>query len=204
MTRQINLMQADLLPGHGPIQLPVFVLTLVVALLASAAYLGYHLQVAARLQADRQGWETRVSDSERQLHRLRQANPAVASEAELRRTNDQLSQTLQARQTELSGLASQLDAAASGFAAPLASLADYDLDGLWLTRIELTGSRSRLGLEGLARQPGLVPRYLAQLDGSAFSGLSIRDLDIRQADDSESLWRFSISDTPIAAGEDAP
>lgn len=199
MTRHINLMRADILPGQGRVQLPVFVLGIALTLLAGAGYLGYHLITAASLQRQISNAQARVDDSALQLHRLRQSYPSIGSEAELRASNEALQARLIARRSELQGLANQLDTAASGFARPLASLSEHDLDGLWLTRIELRDSHSQLALEGMARQPSLIPRYLGQLEGDVFQGLSIRNLNIEQ--DSDALWRFSIAEDLDSASD---
>lgn len=198
MTRHINLMQADILPGQGPIQLPVLVLAVSAALLAGGAYLGFHAWTAAQLSAETSDWQQQVDDSQRELHRLRQSMPGLASEQQLRAENEALLDRLAERQAEFSGLTNQFDTASSGFATPLDSLAKHDLDGLWLTRIELRNSHSHLELEGLARRPGLIPLYLGQLEGAVFQGLSIRNLNIEQQDDQ--LWRFAIAET-LDSGE---
>ena len=192
MTRHINLMRADILPGQGRVQLPAFVLGITLTLLAGAGYLTYHLATAASLQRQIDSEQQRVDDSVLQLHRLRQSYPSIGSEADLRASNETLQARLIARRSELQGLANQLDTAASGFARPLASLSEHDLDGLWLTRIELRDSHSHLELEGMARRPSLIPRYLGQLEGDVFQGLSIRNLNIEQ--DSDELWRFTIAE----------
>lgn len=193
MTRHINLMRPGIRPGQGPVQLPAFVLALTLTLLGGLGYLGYHWLTAASLQRQLDLEQQQVEDSALQLHRLRQSYPSIASEAELRASNARLQARLLSRRAELQGLANQLDTAASGFAQPLDSLSRHDLDGLWLTHIELRDSHSHLELEGLARQPNLIPRYLGQLEGAAFQGLSIRNLNIEQ--NSDQLWRFSIAET---------
>ncbi|PTY39010.1 hypothetical protein BGP77_09670 [Saccharospirillum sp. MSK14-1] len=206
MTRHINLMRPEILPGQGQIQLPAFVLGITLTLIAGLGYLSYHLMTAASLQRQIEAEQQRVEDSALELHRLRQSFPSLGSEADLRASNETLQARLIARRGELQGLANQLDTAASGFAAPLASLSEHDLDGLWLTRIELRDSHSHLELEGMARGPSLIPRYLGQLEGDVFQGLSIRNLNIEQS--SDKLWRFTIAEdldvAPSAATNTRP
>lgn len=202
MTRHINLLQPDILPGQGRLQLPAFITATALALLIGLGYLAYHALTAQLLQSRIRQLQSQVDDSALQLHRLRQTYPSIASEAELRTANETLQVQVQARRQELLGLTSQLDTAASGFAGPLRSLSKHDLNGLWLTHIELRNSHSHLALKGMARQPNLIPRYLGQLESEVFQGLSIRNLNIEQSDDQ--LWRFSIAetlDTPDALPE---
>lgn len=194
MTRHINLLQPDMLPGHGRVQLPTFLVTLLLTLVACGLYAGYHWSVKQSLLDETGRWQTRVQDSAQRLREFREANPAMASEADLLARNQQLSERLSERENALSGLADQLGGGSRGFATPLKSLSEYDLEGIWLSRIELRDSQQHLGLRGFARQPGLVPRYLSQLEGSVFEGLNIQDLTIQQVPDDEALWQFSIDD----------
>jgi hypothetical protein len=67
----------------------------------------------------------------------------------------------------------------TGFAAPLEALGRSAIDGVWLTAVRIEAGTGRLGLEGVALGPELLPRYLerlaaeAALAGSRFSGLEI-------------------------------
>lgn len=193
MTRHINLMQADMLPGYGPGQLPTYLVTLALTLVACVLYAGYHWTIQRSLEADIEQWQSRVETSANQLRTFRQNHPAMASEAELMHENQELAEQLAQREATFSGLTSQLGTAAQGFSQPLASLSDYDIDGVWLSRIVLRDSREHLSLDGFARRPEMIPQYLDQLEGTVFDGLTIQNLTIQQAD-TQSLWRFSLSD----------
>jgi hypothetical protein len=46
-----------------------------------------------------------------------------------------------------------------------------------------------------------VPRYLSQLEGSVYRGISIQNLNIEQSIDDRGLWRFTLADSVI--GEEA-
>lgn len=195
MTRHINLMQADMRPGHGRVQLPAFIIVLTLTLIGCGLIAGYHWWVQRSLITQTQHWQARVDTSAQKLRTFRQANPAMASEADLMQENQLLTEQLRQRESALSGLAEQLGEASQGFSEPLASLSSHDLEGIWLSRIVLQDSRKHLNLEGFARQPDLIPRYLSQLEGSVFEGLSIQNLSIQQAPNDKTLWRFSIADT---------
>ncbi|MCH8529855.1 MAG: hypothetical protein LAT65_03290 [Saccharospirillum sp.] len=194
MTRHINLMQPGMLPGFGPWQAPTFILVICVGLLISLAYVGYQWSVAQALATSAADWQQQHLNSERQLEQARRSMPQQVSESDLLDLNQRLTQQLNRRQASLTGLDRQLGQAGQGFYAPLQGLIDYDLEGLWLTRIDLIDSHRHLGLRGFARQPGLIPQYLAQLDGSVFSGLNIRNLNIEQSPTNPALWQFSVSD----------
>lgn len=195
MTRYINLMQADMLPGHGRLQLPTFTAVLLLALVGSAGWVGFSWQQQNSLQSELADWQQRAARSEQALQQARIASPLLDTEAALIEENAGLTREKNAREAAYSGLATQLGESARGFSTPLSQLADIDFDGLWLSRIELRNSQQHLGLAGFARQPGLVPRYLSQLEGSVFRGISIQNLNIEQAPDDDSLWRFTLADS---------
>lgn len=195
MTRYINLMQADMLPGHGRLQLPAFTLVLTLSLVGCAAWIAYSWTEQQRLQTELTEWQQQAERSEQALSEARSFSPELEDEATLIQENALLMQQKNARETAYSGLATQLGESARGFSTPLSQLSDIDFDGLWLSRIELRDSQNHLGLIGFARQPGLVPRYLGELEGSVFQGISIQNLNIEQAEDDDSLWRFVLADS---------
>lgn len=195
MTRYINLMQADMLPGHGRLQLPTFALVLALALTGSAIWIGFSWYQQQRLQAELADWQQRAARSEQALQQTRSVNPQLDTEAALSLENAELTREKRLLESAYSGLASQLGESARGFSTPLSQLSNIDFDGLWLSHIELRNSQQHLGLAGYTRQPGLVPRYLSQLEGSVFRGISIQNLNIKQAPDDDSLWRFTLADS---------
>ncbi|MEX0623480.1 hypothetical protein [Saccharospirillum sp.] len=195
MTRHINLMQADMLPGHGRLQLPTFATALTLTLLGSAAWIALSWHQQQSLQAELADWQQRAARSELALQQTRSVNPQLDTEAALSQENAKLSQEKSLRESAYNGLATQLGEAARGFSTPLSQLSNIDFDDLWLNRIELRNSQQHLGLAGYTRQPGLVPRYLSQLEGSVFRGISIQNLNIEQVPDNDNLWRFTLADS---------
>lgn len=195
MTRYINLMQSDMLPGHGRLQLPTFTIVLALALTGSSIWIGFSWYQQQNLQAELTDWQQRAASSEQALRQTRSVNPQLDTEATLSLENAELTREKRLRESAYSGLASQLGESARGFSTPLSQLSNIDFDGLWLSRIELRNSQQHMGLAGYTRQPGLVPRYLSQLEGSVFRGISIQNLNIEQTPDDDSLWRFTLADS---------
>lgn len=203
MTRHINLMQPDMLPGHGRVQLPTYLVALSLTLLGCLSLIGYHWSMQRSMAAEIQQWEAKVDTSSKRLTDFQRENPTMIDEAELMQENKTLNTQLRQRKEALSGLNDQLGEAAQGFAQPLATLSDYDLDGLWLTRIVLRDSQQHLNLEGFARQPNLIPQYLDQLQGSIFDGLGIQNMSIKQTSNNDSLWQFYLADQLVPAATEA-
>ena len=85
-----------------------------------------------------------------------------------------------------------------GFSAPLRALAEHNLNGLWLTRILVSGGETHTTLEGRARAPNLVPEYLlglateGVLNGQRFDQFEI-DSDAESAD---TAVHFSMTSAP--------
>jgi hypothetical protein len=201
MTRHINLMQPDMRPGQGRLQLPTFVMVLLLTVIGCAGWITFAWYQQQSLQADLANWQQQQARSEQALQQTRSISPQLDTEAELRLENAELTREKNRRESAYSGLSTQLDEASLGFSTPLAQLSSYDLDGLWLNRIELRNGQQHLGLAGFTRQPGLVPRYLSQLQGSVFSGITIQNLNIEQTEDDADLWQFTLADSAI--GQDA-
>lgn len=86
----------------------------------------------------------------------------------------------------------------NGFSASLRALAEHNLDGLWLTRILVSGPDSHTTLEGRAQTPSLVPAYLlglaseGALNGQRFDQFEI-DTDAQSTD---TAVNFSMTSAP--------
>jgi hypothetical protein len=64
---------------------------------------------------------------------------------------------------------------AATFSARLAAIARVRVDGVWLTQMNFAATPASLKLSGVAMDADLLPRYLAQLGGTA--QLGVRQLD---------------------------
>lgn len=199
MTHQVNLHSDDLLPGYGPWQLPIFVLTIGVAILVSAGSIAYAWYERENLLTLEQEWVGIAQNDLAALDTFQREYPALDNEAELTEENEALSGELQRMRETYSGLADQLENAVDGFTGPLKQLSDYDVNGLWLNRISLRDGTGYFYLSGFARRPELIPEYIAQLGLSSFEGISIQNLSVTKEEDIRPpLWRFNLSNTAQA------
>lgn len=196
MTHQVNLNQKSILPGYGPVQLPTFLVTTLVAMLLSGVWFSLawieHQSLLTEEQEQRQlqaAAQQRLDDFQRQY-------PKVSNEPELLAQNQALTERLQRSRETYSGLAVQLENSADGFLTPLQQLSDYDLNGLWLSQIRLQDGQRRFLLEGFARDPELIPQYIEQLGQSSFDGISIEYFRLTKQENN-ALWQFSLSNTPL-------
>jgi hypothetical protein len=202
MTRQINLNSRNLLPGFGPVQLPVFVLALCFALIASSVWFYLAWSERQQLLAEEQQWTKTLEQDLAALTNFQNEFPNINNEPELIAKNTELSNELAKARETYSGLANQVENAIEGFNESLIQLSDYDLDGLWLNKIVLQDGRRSFALEGYARAPGLIPLYLEQLGQSTFDGITIKHLDVAK-EENANLWRFTLSNNRIVSVEGA-
>jgi len=198
MTRQVNLANKNLLPGFGPVQLPAFLLSLVIALILGVGWILLSVIERQSLLAEESQWIETVEEELDALTRFQKQHPALNNEDQLQKSNQELSNQLQKSRETYSGLANQVENAIEGFNAPLTQLADYDLNGLWLNTISLKDGRRYFSLEGFTRKPELIPQYLEQLGESTFSGITIEQLAVTK-EDQQNLWRFTMSNNQATA-----
>lgn len=196
MTYQVNLNRRSLLPGYGPVQLPLFVLTALLAIALSAVWFFLAWSERQSLLREERLLQQVLTTEQQRLNDFQRLNPTVSNEPELLAANEELAGRLQRARETYSGLANQLENAVDGFHQPLVQLSDYDLDGLWLSQIRLQDGQRRFLLEGYARNPERIPQYIEQLGASSFQGISIEYFRLNKQDDAD-LWQFSLSNSPL-------
>jgi hypothetical protein len=135
------------------------------------------------LQEARDTATRRVNELAAQL-RGNQSDPALeAGIAALTAERDRKAQALAALSLrEASGTA--------GFSPQFIGLARQRINGLWLTRIEVSGAQ--LALTGVTKAEGLIPRYLRQLGGEGvFTGTAFQQALLERTGDGDEL-RFEL------------
>ncbi len=192
MTKQVNLLSEDLLPGYGPAQLPLFIKVLLLSAVLASGWVYYAWYERQVLLAEELEWVTKSRQELTNLELFQSQHPDLSNQQELQDTNDRLSLQLKVRRSTFSGLANQIENAVEGFTTPLKTLSDYDLNGLWLNKINLQDGKRLFSIEGVARTPELIPQYLEQLGQSKFSGITIEQFTIEK-DKTSNLWRFTMS-----------
>ena len=193
MTKQVNLVSSDLLPGYGPVQVPSFVLVFVIALICAALWLFSAFDTRAQLLSEQTIWQQNAKNQQRALETYQKMHPEMHNQEQLEQRNIALTADLNLRRTTLQDLANQLENAIEGFTQPLLQLSDYDVQGLWLDTIQLKDGRRSFSLTGFAQTPELIPEYLSQLGQSDFKGISIQQLSVEKEIEQKQLWRFSLT-----------
>ncbi len=95
----------------------------------------------------------------------------------------QLNETLVQRQQLVEILRDQPLGTVSGFSAQLTALARRHHEGLWLTRMVLSGASGEMQLSGISIRPESVPEYLQQLgEEEALEGQRFDTFEIERPD----------------------
>ena len=169
---------------------------LLVAICLSLIYLGTVWRGAtlateyARLAAQRDTSTRRVNELATQLQG--KADPVLEAQvAELTAERDRKAQALAA-------LSNREVATTAGFSPQFIGLARQRLNGLWLTRIELSGAH--VALQGVALSEELIPRYLRRLGAEeVFAGTAFQQARLERAADGGGL-RFELRTQPAVGG----
>lgn len=71
-----------------------------------------------------------------------------------------------------------------GFSAQFTGLARSRLNGLWLTKVEVSAAGASMALSGVALSEELLPKYLSRLGGEAvFAGTSFEEASLKRRAD---------------------
>jgi type II secretory pathway pseudopilin PulG len=201
MTHQVNLNAKQIIPGFGPMQLPVFVWVVFAALAASGVWIYLSWNERQTLLAEEASLMASLAEAQKELTQFQQQYPNINNEPDLLTENQRLTEELAKARETFSGLANQVENAIEGFYQPLVQLSDYDLDGLWLDTIMLKDGTGFFALEGYSRNPELIPTYIEQLGNSEFKGITIKSLSLAK-ESNQALWRFTLSNNPALAQQE--
>lgn len=116
------------------------------------------------------------------------ADPALVQQEQY------LRDALQLKYQFLAALQAQGDTHQEHFSEVLTGLSNMEVDGIWLTRIQLQSPGPQLSLTGLTARAKALPEYLAALNRqTVFSGTSFRMLDLERAGPDSRYLTFTVS-----------
>lgn len=196
MQQQINLFQ--------PVfrrEAKVFSARTLAQLLGLALVLSLAGVALLQLQLGRHGATRNLLDVQyRQLETQLQALEAQADAGQVAALDARI-QELETRladgAAELAEIGSLVVARSRGFSPLLGALAQYPMDGLWLTGIRLADGE--LELQGRARHPELIPQYLAQIGGDpALSTWPLAVVQVERETDDAALLSFTLRSAATA------
>ena len=130
---------------------------------------------------------TQREQMEQQIEQLAALNNEAVNEA-LQQEVVVLETQLAVRQATMESITAQGAANNTGFSPYLQGLAKQHFEGLWLTSIELVHGGERMGIQGFALQPELVPRYIRKLRNEAvFTGTEFDIFSLERPADNSPL-----------------
>jgi MSHA biogenesis protein MshI len=151
----------------------------------------------ARLETQRQSATQRLNELAAQFQG-KQRSQAMVDEL------DQLTQERDRKAQALSALSRRELGSAQGFSPHFMGLARQRLNGLWLTRIELSASGTQMALTGVALAEELIPRYLKKLGGEdVFAGTAFEHARLERGAADGAQLQFELR-TQAAAGRSGP
>ncbi len=175
-----------------PLQQMVAVLAGVLVILLVLTSLDYvrtqrMRQQVVNLEATQQRLDKAVQAMTAQLEKM-VADPALVQQEQY------LRDSLQLKYQFLAALQAQGDTHEEHFSEVLGGLSRMNVDGIWLTRIQLQSPGLQLGLTGMMTRAKALPEYLAALgQESVFGGTSFRMLDLERAGPDSRYLTFSVS-----------
>ncbi len=106
---------------------------------------------------------------------------------------EQLQQQNQTQQQLLAYLSHHHFGNKSGFSAMLEDLANYRIEGVWLTDFSFTHGGQFLTIQGYALRSDLVPRYIDNLaKATSFKGKAFTLFKMSQPDNAQHHYQFSL------------
>lgn len=141
------------------------------------------------------------NELDKQLHTLSKQHDQLAQQLEklsglnndaevvqLQQSVRGLEAELTVRQATMSSIKAEGAANSVGFSLHLQGFARQHFEGLWLTAIDLAEGGQRIGLEGFAGEPAMVPRYIGNLSNEKiFAGTEFDVFNLQRAEDNAAL-----------------
>lgn len=191
--QQVNLYQADFRKEKKPFSaqnLLQVVVVLAVLLTAGYAFSYWQLtlshQELASLQQQKQLAEQRLVE-------LRKTHPPLAKNPRLTQDIERYQQWVNVRQQAINVLSEKRFGNTEGFASYFTGLAKQRLDGVWLTELSFNEGGRKLGMQGSALKPELVPQFLQRLSNEdVFTGTRFRSFVMNREREAEQQIDFSL------------
>jgi hypothetical protein len=151
-----------------------------------------------RLEAERDTATRRLNDLAAQFQKGNEGGTREAEIAALTAERDRKTQALAALSRREMGNT-------AGFSSQFLGLARQRLNGLWLTRVEVTASGAHMALGGVTLAEELLPRYIKKLGSEeVFAGTEFGHARLQRVSDGGNQIQFELSTQAQNAGAGAP
>jgi len=129
-----------------------------------------------------------------QLESLRTlyADPTV--DPVLKKQSQQLSRSIKSNQKMVSFLSGQVGNKAASFSAVMGGLAENNMDGVWLTAIDIESAGNSYRLVGETLRADLLPKYIGTLkNADVLDGISFSLFDLERSEKQAGYLHFTLS-----------
>lgn len=202
-TQQINLYQSEFRKEKQPLNAAVLlnVIVMVFAVLVLLYGFQYWQVMQARQQLAQLQQEKTIEES--RLAELKRTQKPLLKSQRLVEDIKQYESWVSIRQQAVNVLSEKRFGNTEGFAEHFTGLARQTINGLWLTGLRFSEGGSRLGMQGSALKPELVPQFLQRLSAEdIFTGTRFDSLLMSREDEKKQQVDFqlkSIDDTGNAS-----
>jgi len=199
--QQINLYEVTVEPNVLRDLYPLPQLLVVLVLVLAAVY-GYSWTTYLGVKKQLSELEYDQTDVELQLEQLNvESEQEVRADPALKRQLALLQAKMAEKQSLLRTVKGIGVGGAIGFSSYLEGLARQDIEGLWLTRIDLLEGGGKVGLHGMVTKADQLPVFLRKLSAeSAFGGTEFDVFKLQHSTEAPALMSFGVS-TALEQGE---
>ena len=192
MSQQINLYEARIETSFWQCYAPFPQIALGLAMILMLVYLFAFWEYRdLRTELERVTAQ-QISEAQR-LEELRQSMPQPGIDPKLEAEVNRLAARRQEKVLLLKALTQDRVGNDGGFSSYLEGLARRHVDGVWLTKIELTDGGIHLGLDGLTGRPEYVPQLIQNLaQEPVFEGAQFDIFSLAKTSEAQASMVFSV------------
>ena len=191
--QQVNLYQSEFRKEKKPLSannLLQAVVGITVLLTAVYAFSFWQVMMAeqelASLKLQKKQVEQRIAE-------LKKTHTPLAKNPRLTQDIQRYQQWVNVRQQAINVLSEKRFGNTEGFANYFTGLAKQRLEGVWLTELSFNEGGSKLGMQGSALKPELVPKFLQRLSNEEiFTGTRFRSFVMNREKETEQQIDFSL------------
>lgn len=191
--QQVNLYQAEFRKEKQPLSAEnLLQAVVVVAVLLTAVYAFSYWQLMLS-KNELVSLQQQKKQVEQRLVELQKTHKPLARNPRLTQDIQRHQKWLTVRQQAVNVLSEKRFGNTEGFADYFTGLAKQRMEGVWLTELTFNNGGSQLGMQGSAKKPELVPRFLQRLSNEeVFTGTRFRSLVMNREKATEQKIDFSL------------
>ena len=191
--QQVNLYQSEFRKEKKPLSANNLLQAIVgITVLLTAVYAFSFWQVMMAEQ-ELASLKLQKKQVEQRIAELKKTHTPLAKNPRLTQDIQRYQQWVNVRQQAINVLSEKRFGNTEGFANYFTGLAKQRLEGVWLTELSFNEGGSKLGMQGSALKPELVPKFLQRLSNEEiFTGTRFRSFVMNREKETEQQIDFSL------------